>query len=552
VTPEDVYEFSKGCEWFTKVAADAGSQEAQYSLGGSYLEHAAASGHIPSQWSVFQRDPSRLDYLDNCARSHHRPAMLRKAELGSPAVAIPLLVELQISGSDEASDKLYELRDHLSPEAALGQARFWVSRDPNKSLNCYRLAGRDDFALYRSILIAYNRQFDQIPEDLSEDGLRRTLEAGNKLAALPLADLAADDERREILERGLPTRPAYFALAWLCLGYPEPDNDVIYEYFRDGILADSTESADVQSFLMSFFNGEITPLKRLPQIRLEIARFLTDPAENSFEKDVEAVVAALPEDDDLPEYTAVWATVAFGQMEVSTVVQICERALKKSTLREIEFVLFKARKSTEYLRAAAAHGHPEAQSQYAIQALGRWSSLTARQKALVIECLRARSSDPSQIECRYLYGLFVASGESGVRRDPEAAKRLWKDITIDDVSRITVEVDCLQPGVSLFTHNLLATADNDEDLVTKLYSIASLLIRDDPQFAAILLKQVFLNPRVNALEKFTDQDVIRWFLDRVQEEDDGQWIVDLIREKYADIHEAEAEDSEASQRVRMQ
>jgi hypothetical protein len=124
VSPEDVYEVAQGCEWLIKGAADTGSQEAQYSLGGCYLARAAALGHIPSQWSVFQRDPSRLAYLDNCARSHHRPALLRKAELSSPAVGIPLLVELQTYGSDEESDNLFELKDHLSPEAALSQARF--------------------------------------------------------------------------------------------------------------------------------------------------------------------------------------------------------------------------------------------------------------------------------------------------------------------------------------------------------------------------------------------------------------------------------------------
>jgi hypothetical protein len=87
------------------------------------------------------------------------------------------------------------------------------------------------------------------------------------------------------------------------------------------------------------------------------------------------------------------------------------------------------------------------QSRYIIQALEHWSSLNAGEKFLVAECLKARSSDPSQIACHYLYGLFIAS----------AAKVLWKDITIDNVSRITFKVDYLQSGVSLFIHNILAT-----------------------------------------------------------------------------------------------
>jgi hypothetical protein len=141
-----------------------------------------------------------------------------------------------------------------------------------------------------------------------------------------------------------------------------------------------------------------------------------------------------------------------------------------------------------------------------------------------------------------LYGLFVASGVSGVRKDPEAAKGLWKDITIDDVSTITVEVDCLQPGVSLFIHNLLATAESDEELVTRLYNIASLRIQDDPEFAVILLKQVFLNPRVDAVKKFPGEDVIQFFLDEIQGRDDEQWIADLICAKCA--HASETEESE--------
>jgi hypothetical protein len=175
-------------EWLCRLAADRADRDAQYALATlydvddaeKYLQLAAVGGHASAQWDLFCTDPSRGDCLEGAAAAGVQAAVLRLAAERHPPSVVPWLLRLQARGVAEATDRLFDVLDHLSPQNAIAQARLWLPRDPAQALACYRVGARGlghDFGLYRAILLACNRGYPE-PAGASAKSLRAELARG--------------------------------------------------------------------------------------------------------------------------------------------------------------------------------------------------------------------------------------------------------------------------------------------------------------------------------------------------------------------------------------
>jgi hypothetical protein len=561
ISMRDVFELSEEyrrrgdickSEWLCRQSAQKGYSEARYSLCESYrieksersslLEDLALSGHVGSAWLLFKEDKSRIDCFNNCVSHGHVEAMIEKAgAIGGPG-AIDILFEVAKSGNEVANELLYEYRSDFVGEVADWQSRYWLSRDAWKSYLCYEIAKKQigqDFCHYRRILNSLSRQYRE-PSDLSAEGLRRSLDSGNKLAAVHLAELIKnEDAKKAVLSEGLPSRPAFFALAMIYLGKNEPAYDVIYECYRDGILADESitpESIEAQEMLMDFFRGDMGPVNNRPEIRLELARFLTDPADNSFSKDADSIRTFPPTDSDLPEYSVIWASLEYNHLkrgrrsDFTRPIQVCEAALRKwPGCGRIEFLLSQmvTKDQDRLLQAAAEHGCPEAQVWHAVSSLKK-PDVPASERGLIIHCLKANSSDNPV--CRFYLALFMAVGEWGVQKDLEAARELCSSVQLEQMP--TVTIDTLQPGLSFLIQCQIMASRDDADFVKNLLYGAKLVPDDDPEMKVVYFAQVYLNPRVNAFKIAPIGQMPEELLERLEGSEPGKELAAQLAEKY--------------------
>jgi hypothetical protein len=517
-------------EWLCRQSAQKGSIEARYSLcdcykieeseRSSFLEGLALSGHVESAWKIFTEDKSRIDCIDICVSHGHVEAKIEKARSIGGSGAIDILFEVAKSGNEDANELLYEYRNDFNGEVADWQSRYWVSRDAWKSYLCYNIAKKkqvdQDFKHYRLILNSLSHQYSE-PSDLSAEGLRRSLNCGNKLAAVHLAELLDDgDAKKAILKEGLPTRPAFFALGMMYFGDIDPPYDVIYECYRDGILAEesvTTESTEMQEMLMGFFRGETGPVSDWPGIRLELARFLTDPAPNSFSKEPSQILASEILDDDLPEFDLLWLKHKYEEVMASRSPQLSElcQRVEKSIVKasgspfqgELEYlsIKFDSSISKHRLKLAADHGCADAQLE-----LGRTllNETQVDEASAAVEYLRSCPLPGGQ----FLYSLIIASGSYGVTKDLPRAREIWR--TISAIQRDDVP-ESLRPARIAFAFAKWQQAQDDDELACAMYDIVAQSMRDvdcvdswehDSHLIYILLQQIYLNPRVQGIRRF--------------------------------------------------
>jgi hypothetical protein len=521
-------------EWLCRQSAKRGYVEAISSLCEDYnieeserrslVENLALSGHVGSAWKLFKEDKSRIDCLDKCVSQGHVEAMIEKARMIGESEAMDILFKVAKSGNEVANELLYEYRSHFIGEVADWQSRYWLSRDAWKSYLCYEIAKKEvgqDFDHYRGILNSLSRQYSE-PSDLSADGLRRSLDCGNKLAAVRLADLIDDeDAKKAVLKEGLPSRPAFFALAMIYFGGIEPEYDMIYEYYRDGILADESitqESIEAQEVLMGIFRGETGPVSNLPEIRLELARFLTDPADNSFSNERSQILASDILDDDLPEFDLLWLNLKHDEVKASQsppFSELCQR-IEKSIVKargtpiqgELEYlsIKFDPSLSKSRLKSAADHGFAEAQLKLGVRLL---NESPGDEEPAAVEYLRSCRLPEAQL----WYSLIIASGRYGATKELPRAREIWRTISVNPPDSVP---EPLRPARIAFAFAKWQQAQDDDELLRAMYDIVAQSMRDgnyvdtselDGPLLYILLLQIYLNPRVKGVREFPSTSV---------------------------------------------
>jgi hypothetical protein len=109
------------------------------------------------------------------------------------------------------------------------------------------------------------------------------------------------------------------------------------------------------------------------------------------------------------------------------------------------------------------------------------------------------------VHTRFLRSLFIAVGLFGVKRDRSLAEAIWKTIEINEVEEVLNErVKVLQLAQTEFLRSKMSDPQSEKEYAFALYHFAALRLHIDEKFSMLLLKQLYFNPRFNAIKNLPD------------------------------------------------